>query len=87
MDKLILLQKIEIGAIQTGGGLFYPRSNRYAETMVKIRWTRKAIEDIHAIREFFKDHSEKYVEQLTEKIFEKTGYLEQYQRWAEKSQS
>ena len=46
--------------------------------MVKIRWTRKATEDIYALREFFKGHSEKYAEQLTEKIFEKAEYLEHY---------
>ncbi len=46
--------------------------------MVKIRWTRKAIDDIHALREFFKHQSEKYAEQLTDRIFEKADYLEHY---------
>lgn len=46
--------------------------------MVKINWTRQAIEDIYEIREYFRPQSEKYAEQLTDKIFEKADNLEQY---------
>ena len=46
--------------------------------MVKINWTRQAIEDIYEIREYFRLHSEKYAEQLTNKIFEKAEYLTSY---------
>ena len=46
--------------------------------MVKINWTRQAIEDIHEIREYYSLHSEKYAEQLTDNIFEKADYLIQH---------
>ena len=80
MDKLILLQKIEnrIRAIEERRGLFYSGSQRNVETMVKVNWTRRAIEDIYEISEYYKPRSEKYAEQLTIKIFEKTDNLDQY---------
>ena len=46
--------------------------------MVKVNWTRRAIEDIYEISEYYKPRSEKYAEQLTDKIFEKADNLEQY---------
>jgi len=46
--------------------------------MVKINWTRQAIEDIYEIREYYRPRSEKYAEQLTEKVFEKANHLKQY---------
>lgn len=46
--------------------------------MVKIKWTRQAIEDIHGIREYIRLHSENYAEQLTDKFFEKSELLEKY---------
>lgn len=42
--------------------------------MVKINWTRQAIEDIHEIREYYSQ----YAEQLTDNIFEKADYLIQH---------
>jgi len=46
--------------------------------MVKINWTRQAIEDIHEIREYYRPRSGRYAEELTDKIFEKTDFLIQY---------
>ncbi len=46
--------------------------------MVKVNWTRQAIEDIYEIREYYRPRSEKYAEQLTDKIFEKANNLVQY---------
>lgn len=46
--------------------------------MVKINWTPQSIEDIHNIREYYQDKSEKYSEQLTDKFFEKAELLEKH---------
>lgn len=46
--------------------------------MVKVNWTRQAIEDIYEIREYYRTRSEKYAEKLTDKIFEKADNLDQY---------
>jgi len=46
--------------------------------VVKINWTTQAIEDIYEIREYYGPLSEKYAEQLTDKIFEKGESLEEY---------
>ena len=46
--------------------------------MVKVNWTPQSIEDIHNIREYYQDKSEKYSEQLTDKFFEKAELLEQH---------
>ena len=46
--------------------------------MVRINWTRQAIEDIHEIREYYKVRSAKFTEQLTDKIFEKGDSLQQF---------
>ncbi len=46
--------------------------------MVKISWTNQAIEDIFEIREYFKLTSEKYSEELTNRIFEKADLLEKF---------
>jgi addiction module RelE/StbE family toxin len=45
---------------------------------IKINWTRQAIEDIYETREYYTHRSEKYAEQLTDKIFEKADNLKQY---------
>jgi addiction module RelE/StbE family toxin len=44
--------------------------------MVKVDWTRQAIENIYEIREYYQPRSAKYAEQLTNKIFEKEALLE-----------
>lgn len=46
--------------------------------MVKINWTRQAVEDIYEISEYFRLHSEKYAEHLTNKFFEKSEYIASY---------
>jgi toxin ParE1/3/4 len=46
--------------------------------MVKVNWTHQAIEDIHEIREYYKVRSEKFTEQLTDKIFEKGDSLQKF---------
>ena len=46
--------------------------------MVKINWTRQAIEDVHSIREYYLDRSEKYTEELTDNFFSKASSLEKY---------
>ncbi len=46
--------------------------------MVKIRWTKQAIEDVHLLREFYLNRSEKFTEELTDKIFEKVNSLAQF---------
>jgi addiction module RelE/StbE family toxin len=46
--------------------------------MVKINWTRQAIENIHEIREYFSSQAKQFAERVTDKIFEKTTNLEQY---------
>ncbi|MGB3588958.1 MAG: type II toxin-antitoxin system RelE/ParE family toxin [Tunicatimonas sp.] len=46
--------------------------------MVKVNWTRQAIEDIYEIREYYQPRSAKYAEQLTNKIFEKETLLEKH---------
>ncbi len=46
--------------------------------MAKVNWTRQAIEDIHEIREYYNHLSPKYADELTDKIFEKAGYIEKY---------
>ncbi len=37
--------------------------------MVRVNWTRQAIEDIHEIREYYKVRSEKFTDQLKKLIF------------------
>ncbi|MCK5700830.1 MAG: type II toxin-antitoxin system RelE/ParE family toxin [Cyclobacteriaceae bacterium] len=46
--------------------------------MVKVNWTRQAIEDIHEIREYYKIRSATFTEQLTDKIFEKGDSLQRF---------
>ena len=46
--------------------------------MAEIKWSRRAIEDIHQIREYYKPRSEKYADQLTDKFFEKAEQLSQH---------
>lgn len=46
--------------------------------MVKINWTREAIENIHELREFYEPKSASYAERLTDKIFEKAEILSQF---------
>ena len=46
--------------------------------MVKVNWTRQAIEDIYEIREYYRPRSAKYAEQLTDKIFEKETFLKKH---------
>ena len=46
--------------------------------MVKVNWTRQAINNLYEIREYFQPQSKRFVEQLTDKIFEKAKALEQF---------
>jgi addiction module RelE/StbE family toxin len=46
--------------------------------MVKVNWTRQAIENIYEIREYYQPRSGKYAEHLTDKIFEKESFLEKH---------
>lgn len=46
--------------------------------MVKISWTKQAIEDIHVIREYYLNRSEKFTEELTDHFFNKAASLEKY---------
>ena len=46
--------------------------------MVRVNWSRQAIEDIHEIREYYRPKSERYAEEFTDKVFEKAVYLEQH---------
>ncbi|WP_416864266.1 MAG: type II toxin-antitoxin system RelE/ParE family toxin [Imperialibacter sp.] len=46
--------------------------------MVKVNWTREAIENIHELREHFEPRSLRYAEQLTDQIFEKAEILIQF---------
>jgi toxin ParE1/3/4 len=43
--------------------------------MVKVIWSKQAIENIHAIREHYFPISPKYAEKLTEEIFNKEEIL------------
>ncbi|KAA5545795.1 type II toxin-antitoxin system RelE/ParE family toxin [Adhaeribacter rhizoryzae] len=46
--------------------------------MVKINWTRQAIENIHEIREYFGHQSKRFAEELTDKFFEKAESLAKF---------
>jgi len=46
--------------------------------MVKVNWTRQAIENIYEISEYFNHQPKQFAEQLTNKIFEKAKNLEQF---------
>lgn len=46
--------------------------------MVKVNWTRQAIENIHEIREYFGNQSKRFAEQLTDKLFQKAENLAQF---------
>ncbi len=46
--------------------------------MVKIRWTKQSIEDIHSIREYYQDRSKKFTEKLTDNFFDKVASLEKF---------
>jgi len=46
--------------------------------MVKINWTREAIENIHELREFYEPKSASYAEHLTDRLFEKAEVLVQF---------
>ncbi len=39
--------------------------------MVKVKWTKQAIENIYSIREFYLIHSPRFADKLTDQIFSK----------------
>ena len=48
--------------------------------MAKINWTTQAIEDIYELSEYYIVRSQKYADQLTNKIFEKVLILENFSK-------
>ncbi|MBF9251836.1 type II toxin-antitoxin system RelE/ParE family toxin [Pontibacter sp. 172403-2] len=46
--------------------------------MVKITWTRHAIENIYEIREYFNRQSKQFADRVTDKFFDKAQILEKY---------
>ncbi|MEL6534597.1 MAG: type II toxin-antitoxin system RelE/ParE family toxin [Bacteroidota bacterium] len=46
--------------------------------MVKVTWTRRAVEDIYEIREHYLVYSPRLAEEITNQIFEKESFLSQY---------
>jgi addiction module RelE/StbE family toxin len=52
--------------------------------MVKINWTRQAIEDVHAASEYYRGISAKYADTLIDKIFEKAALLENHPKMGRK---
>jgi|GEM_PF-3679500 len=43
--------------------------------MVKVTWTRRVIEDIYEIREYYSGYSARLAYQITDQIFEKETFL------------
>lgn len=46
--------------------------------MVKIKWTRQAIEDIYSIREYYLPLSPKYANKITDQIFSKERLISSF---------
>jgi len=52
--------------------------------MVKVNWTRQAIENLHEIREYYTLHSKQVAEQLVDKFFlKKRRIWSNFHKWAE----
>ncbi|SMD41619.1 hypothetical protein SAMN00777080_0145 [Aquiflexum balticum DSM 16537] len=43
--------------------------------MVKIKWSKEAIENIFEIREYYKQVSPRYAEEITDRIFDKENLI------------
>ncbi len=52
--------------------------------MVKVNWTRQAIEDVHAASEYYRSISAKYADTLIDKLFEKATLLENHPKMGRK---
>lgn len=46
--------------------------------MAKVTWTKRSIEDIYEIREYYLSYSPKLATETTDQIFEKGEYLSQF---------
>ncbi|MDX2303780.1 MAG: type II toxin-antitoxin system RelE/ParE family toxin [Microscillaceae bacterium] len=46
--------------------------------MIKVSWTKQAIQDLYQIREYYLKVSPKYADQLTDKFFDKVMLLENF---------
>jgi addiction module RelE/StbE family toxin len=46
--------------------------------MARLTWTKRAIEDIYHIREYYEPLSKRYAEALTDQFFEKAARLERF---------
>ncbi|HAA17212.1 MAG TPA: type II toxin-antitoxin system mRNA interferase toxin, RelE/StbE family [Cytophagales bacterium] len=48
--------------------------------MIKLHWTNRAVDDLHALREYYGEAAPSYKERITDQIFEKLDQLLIYPR-------